>query len=85
MKESPQYAEIGKRLACVRQAFSDLDQKAWAEKHGFQRGQYNSWERGARRIPVDLAERLADLYGLDLDFIYRGKRDGLSENASKVL
>lgn len=85
MSDAAQYSKIGERLASVRAAFSDLDQKAWAEKHGFQRGQYNSWERGVRRIPVEHAEKLADLYGLDLDFVYRGKRDGLSERASKVL
>jgi len=85
MSESAPYAVIGQRLAAVRQAFSDLSQKDWAERHGFNQTQYNNWEKGKRRIPVDNAETLADTYGLDLDFIYRGKRDGLSETASKVL
>lgn len=83
--QAPQYAAIGERLTRIREAFSDLSQKAWAERHGFNRTQYNNWETGTRRIPVEHAEKLADLYGLDLDFIFRGKRSGLDENASKLL
>ncbi|PQO23106.1 hypothetical protein C2I36_09560 [Rhodobacteraceae bacterium WD3A24] len=84
-KEAPQHPEIGARLAAVREGFSDLSQKAWAEKHGFSPTQYNNWEKGARRIPIEAAEKLCSTYGLTLDFIYRGRRDGLSESASKVL
>lgn len=80
-----EFSEIGARLASVRQAFSDLSQKAWAERHNFNQTQYNNWEKGTRRIPVENAERLCTLYGLTLDFIYRGRRDGLSESAAKVL
>lgn len=80
-----EFSDIGARLAAVRQAFSDLSQKAWAEKHAFNQTQYNNWEKGTRRIPVENAERLCSLYGLTLDFIYRGRRDGLADSASKVL
>lgn len=79
------HVEIGARLKRVREAFSDLSQKDWARKHGFSTTQYNNWETGARRIPVDEAERLCDFYGLTLDFIYRGRRDGLAETSAKVL
>lgn len=79
------YPEIADRLARIRKAFSDLSQKDWAGKHGFNQTQYNNWGKGSRRIPVDDAEKLCGLYGLTLDFIYRGRRDGLSESASKAL
>jgi transcriptional regulator with XRE-family HTH domain len=82
---NPQFLDIGRRLAAIRTGFSDLKQNAWAEKHRFNVTQYNNWERGIRRIPVDEAEKLCQAYGLTLDFIYRGRRDGLSESASKVL
>ncbi len=85
MTDAATYPDIGHRLAAIRRAFSDFDQKAWAEKHGFGHTQYNNWETGTRRIPVESAEKLCDLYGLTLDFVYRGRRDGLSEKASKVL
>lgn len=82
--ENP-YLGIGIRLTAVRKAFGGQSQAVWSERHGFAPSQYGNWESGLRRIPVDSAEKLCDLYGLDLDYIYRGKRDGLSENASKVL
>lgn len=85
MTEDPPYQIIGQRLEAIRVAFSQLNQKDWAEKHGFGVSTYNNWVKGIRRIPVENAEKLCDLYGLDLDFVYRGKRDGLSENARKVL
>lgn len=85
MTEQPLFIEIGRRLEAIRQGFSDLSQKDWAAKHGIGYSTYNNWVKGIRRIPVDEAERLCDLYGLDLDFIYRGKLDGLSDQARKVL
>lgn len=86
MKESAeQYHQVGVRLRSIREGFSDLNQKDWAERHNFSVTQYNNWERGVRRIPVDDAERLCSTYGVSLDFIYRGRRDGLSERASKVV
>ena len=80
-----QYKEIGGRLTAVRTAFSDLNQKEWADRHAFEKTQWNNWEKGTRRIPIEAAEKLAETYGLTLDFIYRGRRDGLSETSSKVL
>lgn len=86
MSDDLPYAHIGARLRNLRDAYQpDISQKAWAEKHGFNATQYNNWEKGNRRIPVDFAETLCDTYGLTLDFIYRGRRDGLSENARKVV
>lgn len=84
-KTEPDYPEIAERVTRIRKAFSGLNQKEWAEKHAFSQTQYNNWEKGTRRIPVDDAEKLCALYGLTLDFIYRGRRDGLSESAAKVL
>jgi hypothetical protein len=80
-----EFSHIGARLASVRTGFSDLSQKAWAERHTFRDTQWNNWEKGTRRIPVEAAEKLCEIYGLTLDFIYRGRRDGLSETASKTV
>lgn len=84
-KSDAQYPEIGARLAALREALSQLTQKEWAVKHGFNTTQYNNWETGARRIPVENAEKLADVYGVTLDFIYRGRRDGLPETLRNSL
>lgn len=80
-----QYQAIGERLVSIRAGFSDLGQKAWAERHGFNPTQYNNWETGARRIPLESAEKLCRLYGLTLDFIYLGRRDGLTENSRNLV
>ena len=83
MADTP-YLDIGKRLEAIRLHFSGLNQRAWAEKHGFPQTRWNNWEKGVRRIPVDEAELLCQRYGLTLDAIYRGRLDGLSENARKA-
>lgn len=81
----PDYTEIGARLEAIRTAFSDLNQAQWAEKHHIAPTQYNNWERGVRRISVDVAQSLCETYGLTLDYIYRGRLDGLSEKARNSL
>jgi transcriptional regulator with XRE-family HTH domain len=85
MIDTQTYYDIGQRLAATRAAFGGLSQKAFAARHNFAPTQYNNWETGARRIPVEAAEKLCEAYGLTLDFVYRGRRDGLSEKASKLL
>lgn len=85
MADDPQYVDIGLRLKALRETESELSQKDWAERHGFNKTQYNNWEKGTRRIPVEAAELLSDKYGLTLDVIYRGRVSGLSETAKKIL
>lgn len=81
------FPEIGGRLKSLRIAFSRSgeSQMAWAERHGVSQSKWNNWERGLRRISLEHAEKLVDLYGLSLDWIYRGRVDGLSENARNKL
>lgn len=80
-----QFVEVGERLKALRLAMGEPNQKAWAARHHFNATQYNNWENGVRRIPVDSAEALCAAYGISLDFIYRGRREGLPETLSKVL
>lgn len=85
MVEPVQHKEIGNRLVQVRMAFSGLSQKEWAEKHGFKRTQLNNWERGVRRVPIEVSITLSQLYGLSLDWIYLDRRDALSSYASAAI
>lgn len=85
MSDTPQYVEIGRRIEAVRQSFTDLSQREFSLKHGFNPTQWNNWATGTRRIPLECSEKLAAAYGLTLDWIYLGRRDGLAERASKVL
>lgn len=79
----PEYIDIAKRLLAVRKSLK-LTQAAFAARNGFNSTQYNNWEKGSRRIPIEKALKLCDRYGLTLDFIYRGREDGLSENAKNL-
>ncbi len=85
MENTSRYKEIGIRLSAIRLGFSTLSQTEWAGKNGFNKTQYNNWETGLRRIPVEAAETLCDVYGLTLDAIYRGRLDGLSDTSRKIL
>jgi hypothetical protein len=85
--DSHPFAPIGARLVLLRRYMGGnrMNQRAWAARHGFNDTQLSNWETGARRIPVDHAEALADRYGVTLDWIYRGRLDGLSEILRKIL
>jgi transcriptional regulator with XRE-family HTH domain len=79
-----EFEKIGSRLQSIRKGLSSLSQRDWAEKNGFNATQYNNWEKGSRRIPLDAAERLCDRYGLTLDSIYRGRLDGVSQEIRNI-
>ncbi|MGR3524870.1 MAG: helix-turn-helix domain-containing protein [Paracoccaceae bacterium] len=80
-----QYFQIASRLTAIRTGMSNLNQKEFALKNGFNVTQWNNWEAGTRRIPIEAAEKLCRIYGVTLDFIYMGRRDGLSEKTLKVV
>jgi len=83
--ERQTFKEIGARLRALRLALEDESQADFARRHGFKRSQLNNWETGVRRIPLEAAVTLCDAYGVSLDWMYRGKRDGLSEHLRKLL
>lgn len=84
MSDKYPHAEIGERLRSIR-ATTRLMQQDFAARHNFNKAQNSHWETGFRRIPIASAEVLCDAYGLTLDFIYRGRRDGLSVNVAHLL
>ena len=83
--EQKTFLDVAERLRALRVGMGEPTQSAWASKHGFNVTQYNNWEQGKRRIPVEAAEKLCEVYGLTLDFIYRGRRDGLPDTLLKIL
>ncbi len=75
------WAEIGARLAKIREAAGYKEQKAFAARFGFSMGQWNHWEQGMS-IPWPQAMKLVEslknqVPGLTLDWIYRGDPRGL--------
>lgn len=88
VSENKQYPEIGVRVRAIREAFSGPPpdtRRVWAARHQFNESQYGNWETGVRRIPIECADLLCERYGLTLDFIYRGRMDGLSATARNQL
>lgn len=83
--QANQFAHIGMRLRQIREGVGNANQKDWCSANGFNPTQYNNWERGSRRIPIEHAMTLVQRYGLTLDFIYRGRIDGVAQNALKSL
>ena len=47
----------------------DLKQKVLADLLETSQTQYSRWERGEREIPVHLLIKLADFYGVSMDYI----------------
>ena len=79
------HSEIGRRLISVRVAFTSDSVRAFAKRMDVSAMTVSGWETGSRRVPVESAELYCDMFGLTLDWIYRGRRDGLSETASKMV
>jgi transcriptional regulator with XRE-family HTH domain len=71
-KDEYLHIDIGKRLERFRLVLN-LNQREFAERHGFNPTQYRNWESGSRRISIDCAALLEERYGLTLDFIYLGR------------
>lgn len=85
MKQDAPFREIGKRLRKIRSGFTHLNQGEFAEHLNVSQPRYSNWENGARRITLDEAIKLCEIYGLTLDAIYLGRLDGLSENVRKIM
>ena len=80
--QSPE--EIGKRLKKLRKALGKT-QAEMAELAAISKRAWSLIERGSRRIGVGAALRLCDLYGLSLDWIYRGNIAQLPLNIIKKM
>jgi transcriptional regulator with XRE-family HTH domain len=84
MSSDNPHTEIGKRLRAFRNHLG-LTQKAFVDRHNLSPTQYNNWESGHRRIPVEKAAILEERYGLTLDFIYLGRLRTLQSNLADAL
>jgi ribosome-binding protein aMBF1 (putative translation factor) len=60
---------IGRRLLKTREALG-LSQAEFCRRIGVQRNLYNPFEKGRRRITIDVATKIRDRYGISLDWIY---------------
>lgn len=68
--------EVGERLALLRVAL-DVPQVEICRRTGISTSSWNRFERGQRLILPDQALSLYDAYGIDANFIYFGREDGV--------
>ena len=61
----------GRRLLRTREAL-ELSQAEFCRQIGVERNLYNPFEKGRRRITIDVAMKIRDRYGITLDWIYAG-------------
>ena len=66
------------RLRDMREDF-DLKQQNIADLLGIQQTVYSRYERGARTIPLEHLLKLADFYGVSLDFL-TGRTNNMKVN-----
>ena len=68
---------IAKRLVTTRRALG-LKQSDFCQQIGVEKNVYNPFEKGRRRITVDVAIKIYERFGVSLDWIYCGDTSHLS-------
>ena len=90
MEESTQFEPaapqmVAPRLAAARMALG-LSKAAFADSIGVDRSSYTKIEKGQKPLLPRDAQRIYQLYGIDMNFIYLGQVGGLPSNlSSKVM
>ena len=73
-KQSP--VAIGRRLALIRE-IAGLSQVKLSRLLGVSQGTVSAFESGARPPGLKIGNRVCDVLGVTLDYIYRGDTSGL--------
>jgi transcriptional regulator with XRE-family HTH domain len=68
---------VALRLAMTRVALGFENQADFAKRANLSQNRYNQYETGERRITIDAAMKLKKAFGISLDWIYDGDRNGL--------
>ena len=70
---------IAIRLSC------ELSKAEFADRIGVDRSSYTKMENGDKPILPHIASRIWEQFGVDMNYIYLGRMDGLSKNVSSKL
>jgi len=76
--------DVGERLQSLRLTLG-LNKSEMADANGIDRTNYGRFELGARTLPLEIGYRLAERYGVTMDWLYRGRWDGLSVTTAERL
>ena len=90
MEESPHHEPaapvmVAPRLRAAREALG-MSKAEFADRIGIDRSSYTKIEKGQKPLLPKDAQRIFQLYGIDMNFIYLGQVGGLpSRLSSKVM
>lgn len=70
---------VGQRLDWLRQ-FLNLSWTTFAAGIDVSSQKMSNWKRGDNGLPVSNAVQICEVYGVSLDFIYRGRADLLPQD-----
>jgi transcriptional regulator with XRE-family HTH domain len=70
---------VGLRLRAAREAL-ELSAKEICEAIGVQPNRYSQWENGKNLLDPIAAIEISRLYGITLDYLYRGDLSGLKHS-----
>lgn len=76
--------EVGKRIEHLRRALK-LSQTEFAAKAKLNRSSVALWELGRQRPGIPPAQRICDVYGVTLDWIFLGRRHTLKHEIAELL
>jgi len=80
---SSDYAMLGRNLAQARNALN-LSQLEAARKIGISQGTYSGYETGTRRIKLPMLRKIADVYGVTVDWLI-GTEVFVSSDRSSII
>lgn len=70
-------AETPRRLRLTRLALGYDNQATFAAAMGMSSQRWNAYEKGREPLPLPVALQLCTMYGVSLDWLYRGRKDGV--------
>jgi transcriptional regulator with XRE-family HTH domain len=83
MKRRP-FPQYGKRLSAMRQALG-LSQAELCRAIGVSANRWNQYEKGERKITVEIAIKLQRKFGITLDWVYLGDPNMLPAILERLL
>lgn len=88
-KNSPFHpVAVGRRLKALRD-YREKNKAEFADSVGIDRTSYGRIEKGLKPLKADMAYRIAERWGVSMDFLYRGRLtelpDSLADSLMKAL
>ncbi len=75
-------AELGKRLRWAREVVAESQARLCRDLGGVDATAWNRWERGTRYPDPVVLVRFCDVFGLTMDYLYRGDLRGVREDVA---